>query len=142
MVYIASFDIGKKNFAFYVENIPSEEIEGWNKNKVPIKNKYYKDGTMMEEWKSIVDEICFSGITVLSKNYDLTEGQDIKTINRTVYNNMYKVLDLHKDVWDKCSYFVIEKQMSEQILSWQILVLKSIFNRNLWLRQGYVPPQT
>lgn len=112
MVYIASFDIGKKNFAFYVENLPSDEIEGWNKNKVPVKNRYYKDGTMTEEWKSIVDEICFSGEPVLSKNYDLTEGEDIKTINRTVYNNMYKVLDLHKDIWEKCSYFVIEKQMS------------------------------
>jgi len=112
MVYIASFDIGKKNFAFYVENITTEEIQEWNKKKVLTKNRYNKDGTMTEEWKPIVDEICFSGVPVLSKNYDLTEGEDIKTINRTVYNNMYKVLDLHKDVWEKCSYFVIEKQMS------------------------------
>ncbi len=77
MVYIASFDIGKKNFAFYVENLPSEEIQGWNKNKVPIKNRYHKDGTMTEEWKPIVNEICFSGEPVLSVNYDLTEGEDV-----------------------------------------------------------------
>ena len=119
-LYIASFDIGKKNFAFCVEEVNKTLIT--NLEKTAVKHRYNKDGTLTELFKPIVREIYNSGSICLYKNVDLTEiaekqsGKSMKDkkkyIEPELYVAMTTVLNEHKDIWNKCSYFVIEQQMS------------------------------
>ena len=98
-MYIAAFDPGKKNFAFCVERV--EDIE-------PDSNrKYNVDGTPTEQTKQLLDEVCSNGKVVLYDNVDIADKEDQK-----IYANLTEELDRHTDIWEKCEYFLIEKQMS------------------------------
>lgn len=89
-LYIASFDIGKKNFAFCIERC----------------NLYVNPNT---DTTTIIK----SGTIVLLKNIDCTGGTDSsKYLDPRVFLNMNRVLDEYKSFWDKCSYILIEQQMS------------------------------
>jgi len=90
---IATFDIGKKNFAFVVEEIEEEEIKKINKNKL--------------------DEVYKVGKIILFKNIDLTYNCDkSQYLDPTLFINMTDKLDEYASIWDSCSTFLIEQQMS------------------------------
>jgi len=111
MVRIASFDIGKCNFAFYIEEFNEAEL---NKVKAPPKlGRYNSDGSPTEKFKDTLVDVYTNGETVLYKNLDLTEGcKKGKYLDRQVYINMYKVLEEYSTYFDTCNYIVIEQQMS------------------------------
>jgi hypothetical protein len=69
MLRIASFDIGKKNFAFVVQEFDTHELE-------------------------------------------LAKTKDKLYLDPRTFINMTDTLDEYKDIWDTCSVFVIEQQMS------------------------------
>ena len=105
-MYCASFDIGKKNFSFYVEEFDPE----WLKNFSKV--SYEVDGTPNDTSVDTIKEVCGGGRRVLLENVDITEGCDPKAkLDPLTFHNMTEVLDSHGDIWDKCSYFIIEKQM-------------------------------
>lgn len=92
---IASFDIGKKNFAFVIEEIDEKSLQ---QNRLLKKNK-----------KSILE--CSK--IILFKNLDLTENTNKKLyLDPIIYHNMYHELDKYTTFWDKCDVILIEKQMS------------------------------
>jgi len=92
---IASFDIGKKNFAFVIEEIEEKELQ---KQRLLKKNK-----------KSIIE----CGKIVLFKNLDLTMDTNKKLyLDPKIFHNMYHELDKYACYWDKCDTILIEKQMS------------------------------
>jgi len=90
MLRIASFDIGKKNFAFVVQEFDTHELE-----LAKTKDKLYKTGKI-----------------VLFKNVNLTKGCKECYLDPRTFINMTDTLDEYKDIWDTCSVFVIEQQMS------------------------------
>ena len=113
--YIASFDIGAKNFAFCVEKVDLNMINSIN--NIQKRERYNEDGTVTEKFRKILNPIYNSGSIVLFKNCDVREnGKSIKTgckvIDPKVFLNMYNILDSYTEIWDKCSCFVIEQQMS------------------------------
>jgi len=109
---IASFDIGKKNFAFYIEEFNTDMFDTL-KDIPDKKSRYNINGTLTEEFKPIVDDICSNGKVILYQNVDLTENvEDNTIINPEYYYNMSNVLDKFTDEWDKCDKFIIEKQMA------------------------------
>ena len=110
-IHIASFDIGKKNFAFSIEKIYKSRI---NKlNKFPKKERYNIDGTSTSKFESELKKLYKCGKTVLVKNHDLTENCNSKlTLDPQTYLNMVEVLDKYKSYWDKCEHIIIEKQMA------------------------------
>ena len=74
MVWCASFDIGKINFAFYIEE--------FDKDKLP-KNcscSYNPDGTPDENTTNILESVCKNGKTILHRNYNLEtcKNNDVK----------------------------------------------------------------
>lgn len=104
--FLASFDIGKKNFAFCIE-----EISGYTQ---PEKNigreiKYNKDGTCTPEFAKVIKNVCMNGRIIVLENIDLTSGCDGSLTSIMV--NMNSVLTKYKEYWDKCSAIVIEQQM-------------------------------
>ena len=108
---IASFDIGKKNFAFYVEEVDTRELE--KLTTIPKNRRYRPDGTPTDEFEKLISTIYLTGNTVLYRNLDLTEGaKKGKYLDSVIYHNMISALDNYKDVFDRCSIIVIEQQMS------------------------------
>lgn len=106
MFRVASFDIGKKNFAFLVEESIREPIR-------PINLTYSKDGTPTPSTQSVLDRVARNGRVVLHKNSSITAGCYPSTteFDHKLYHNMQKLLDSYMHVWDTCDVFVIEEQM-------------------------------
>lgn len=105
--WVASFDIGKKNFAFYIEEI--------NFGLLPTsKDRTYNvDGTPTDEMAELLESVYSNGKTILCKNTDLTTNcKKGLYLDPKLYHNMYTLLDEYAPYWDHCGIFVIEKQMS------------------------------
>ena len=111
IVWLASFDIGKKNFSFYVEEVDLSKLKEC-KNR-PKKERYEPCGTPTSEFQPILDQVCSTGKKILLENVDLTVGCDgTKYLDPKVLYNMIEILDEYEEYWQQCDVFVIEKQMS------------------------------
>lgn len=111
LVTIASFDIGKKNFAFLIEEFDRNAL--LNLKDIPEKKRYNPNGTPTESFAILLNKICTNGKTILHRNYDLTTNCDKKSyLDPEIYQNMYDVLDEHSELFDNCLCIIIEEQMS------------------------------
>lgn len=110
-IWCASFDIGKKNFAFYIEEINIQELE--DIKNIPSKQRYNIDGTPTQKMENILEKIFSNGKVILHDNVDLTANCDPKVkLDPETFHNMIDILDNYATYWDKCSVFVIEEQMA------------------------------
>ena len=110
-IWNCSFDIGKKNFAFYIEEINPTFLQSIK--NIPKNTRYNEDGTPTKNMEKILQQISGAGKTILFKNLDLTYNCDKKSyLDPETFHNMIDVLDQHSDYFDKCCSFVIEKQMN------------------------------
>ena len=108
---IASFDIGKKNFAFVVEEVDMEKINSIN--NIPASKRYQKDGNPTEEFENILTELYKCGKVILVRNLDITKDCDPgKYFDRNLFINMQNALDEYISYWNRCDAFIIEQQMS------------------------------
>jgi hypothetical protein len=111
IVWVASFDIGKKNFAFYIEEFDKSKL--MNLPCLPNIKRYNIDGTATPEFSKIINNVCMNGKSILFENSDLTEGcKKSSYLDPETYHNMTDLLDQYINYWDQCDAFVIEKQMS------------------------------
>jgi hypothetical protein len=111
IVWVASFDIGKKNFAFYIEEFDKSELI--KLPYIPNSKRYNDDGTTTPDFSKIVNDVCMNGKSILFQNSDLTEGcKKGSYLDPETYHNMTDLLDEYVGYWDQCDAFVIEKQMS------------------------------
>ena len=111
IVWVASFDIGKKNFAFYIEEFDKSKL--LNLPYIPNIKRYNDDGTTTIAFSKIVNDVCMNGKSILFQNSDLTEGcKKGSYLDPETYHNMTDLLDQYVNYWDQCDAFVIEKQMS------------------------------
>jgi hypothetical protein len=119
-MWIASFDIGKKNFAWYIEEIDLSKMEELSKvNSLPP-ILYNNNGTPKLETGKILKEVCLNGKTIMHSNNDLTKGCSAvsrKYLDPEIFHNMNDLLDKYGDMWDKCSYFVIEMQLKRNTMA-------------------------
>lgn len=110
-LWIASIDIGKINFCFYIEEINKkqiEEIENISKLK-----RYNIDGTCTSEFSEILRKIYCNGKKILINNVDITKDVDKnKYFDIDLCHNMINLLNEYKEYWDKTSYIIVEQQMS------------------------------
>ncbi len=102
MIRIASFDIGLKNFATWideydVDDIPSSDLE------------FSHDGRASSESQRIIDEFLSRGSTVSMSNCDISNGS--ATVTSEVLANLTIFLAQHPHL-HTCDFFVVEKQMS------------------------------
>jgi hypothetical protein len=108
-IWIASFDIGHRNLCFSIEEINEGDIN--QIEKLPKNKQYNSDGTATEKQQNILQQICKNSKTVIFKNKDITK-KSIKVLDTEVFHLLTDHLDNYQDYWDKCSYFIIEKQMA------------------------------
>lgn len=111
MVFIASFDIGKKNFAFCIEEV---DLNLFKKIKtIPVKSRYKENGTCTEGMEKVLEKVYENGKLILHKNLDLTTNCDSKLkLDPETFHNMNEELDKYKEYWEKCDIILIEEQMS------------------------------
>lgn len=110
-IWIASFDIGKKNFAFYIEEINLKELE--EIKNIPKIKRYKTDGTCTEEFDNIIKAVYMNGKKILIKNIDLTIGTDkTKYFDIELCHNLIDTLDNYGEYFDNVSYIIVEQQMS------------------------------
>jgi hypothetical protein len=104
----ASFDIGKKNFSFCVEEF---DVTNYSNIDLP-KILYNPDGTSTPRMTDIIKNTYMNGSIILLENVDITENCDPKVkLDPETFHNMTDVLDKYAYIWDRCSVFIIEKQM-------------------------------
>ena len=108
---IASFDIGKLNFAFYIEEF--DEIELAKLENIEKNKRYNVDGTCTPEFSNLLDKIYRNGKKILLCNYDLTENTDKgKYFDKDICYNMNHVLETYSDYWEDVSFVIVEQQMA------------------------------
>lgn len=110
-IWLASFDIGKVNFAFYIEEMDRREL--MNLKNIPKLKRYKPTGLPTPEFKEVLDSVCINGKTILFKNTDITQNSKKgKYLDAEIFHNLTELLDNNKEYWDKCEAFIIEQQMS------------------------------
>ena len=111
MPVIASFDIGKKNFSFYIEECNLDYFSSIS--NIPKKNRYHPNGTCTDEFEAILKKVYCNGKKMLLRNLDITEGTNKeKYFDSDLCHNLTEVLDTYSDYWEKVDYIVVEQQMS------------------------------
>ncbi len=109
-MWIASFDIGKKNFAFCVEDVDTGKLE--EIHNIPKSRRYHPDGTATEEFADILRRVCRTGQIILIRNVDLTEGCDGRvSLDPKIFIHMNQCLHSYRAYWDRCSAIIVEQQM-------------------------------
>ena len=110
-IWIASFDIGKVNFSFYIEEINTSQLNSIN--NIPKNDRYNIDGTPTPVFKKILDDIYLNGNKIYIGNFNLTDGTDKeKYFDSDICYNLFDLLDEYYEYWSKISYVVVEKQMA------------------------------
>ena len=108
---ISSFDIGKKNFAFVIEEVDINQLN--TITNIPASKRYNKDGTPTKDFDDILNKLYKCGKVVLVRNLDITKDCDPdKYFDRTLFINMQNVLDEYISYWNICDAFIVEQQMS------------------------------
>ena len=106
METLASFDIGSRNFAFYIETTDTAALKALSGTIPDKKDRYHDDGTVTDAFGEVLQCVCSNGKTVLHVNHDLG-GYDYPG----VFHRMNAFLDSYAEFWDTCTHFVVEKQM-------------------------------
>jgi hypothetical protein len=111
-IKIASFDIGKVNFAQYVENVDTESILELEKrySLLPKKLQRKTKGMFPEEIQNIIDEMYLSSERVHTGVYDIRENTESSVFDIQTRKNLIHHLDSHKNIFEGCDIFVVEQQ--------------------------------
>ena len=110
-IWIASFDIGKNNFAFLIEEIDIILLNSIENISSTL--RYNIDSTVTVDFKNILDKVYMTGKIILYENTNITAGcEKNKYVEQRLFYNMQILLDNYVSYFDKCSIIIIEKQMA------------------------------
>lgn len=112
VIRIASFDIGKKNFAQYVEDMSTEELEKLEveyKSLPKTKQRRIK-GAMYPEIKNILERVYLCGTRVQTGVYDLRDDKTSDKLDMATRQNLRSHLASFDGLWETCDIFIIEQQ--------------------------------
>jgi len=112
MLRIASFDIGKKNFAYYVEDASIKCLKNEREvyNSLKYKQKKRVDGELSPQIFSILDALFIGSTRVELDVVDIRENKSENVWDIGSRLNLIKFLESKKEMWESCDIFVIEKQ--------------------------------
>nr|QBK85512.1 MAG: holliday junction resolvase [Marseillevirus LCMAC101] len=111
-IRLASFDIGKKNFAQYVEECDVETLYALRDRyrALPkIKQRRVK-GKMNDDIREILSEVCLGGTRVHLGVYDFRENKESDVLDMAVRKNLIDHLEKNIPLWNECDGFIIEQQ--------------------------------
>lgn len=111
-IRIASFDVGKKNFAQYIEDTDVEKILSLERRYklLPKKMQRKTKGVVSNEIADILNEIFLSGERIQTGVYDLRNDKTCNNLDMETRNNILCHLEKYRELWDTCDIFIIEQQ--------------------------------
>ena len=99
------------NFAFVIEEIDLDKLKFVQ--NIPKNIRYNSDGLSTSIFNKTLSSLYQCGKVLLFRNLDLTGDCNKKAyLDPKIFFNMNTELDKYKKYWDKCSIFIIEKQMA------------------------------
>ena len=96
-ILIASFDIGKKNFAFVIEEVNLNSVKSIK--NIPKKQRYNKDGTCKYEFQDILNDL-YKYIPYFNSEFVMQENNNI--LIKECYEKIDDLLSLSKKNQVKC----------------------------------------
>jgi len=106
-IFIASFDLGTRNFAFCIQKVSMNELKVIKKTKP----SFNEDGTCTPEYDSFVQQIYKTGKVICFEVIDLVkESQTFEESN--LFLVLTDKLNQYKTYWDRTNVVLIEQQMS------------------------------
>ena len=126
-INLMSFDIGIKNFAFYVEEFDYTQIQHYDSTQIQIKDLYQSDYLPTPQFETILQQVYKSGKTILNvnKNLSRTTTDTPKFGDQIVYYKMIQHMNEYKHILDTIDIFIIEKQLTRNIKA--TLMMQNIF---------------
>lgn len=111
-IRIASFDIGKKNFAQYIEDADVQTLLRLEKeyNELPKSFRRKVKGSMNSKILDLLDDVYVSGIRVQTGVYDLRNDKESDKLDIPTRLNIIRHLEEYRGLWDTCDVFIIEQQ--------------------------------
>ena len=109
---IAFFDIGKKNFAQYVEDCDIDELKSLNDryNQLPKNLQRRVKGNMNPEIEGILNDMYKSSSTLHMGVFDLRNENEENILDYDTRKNIITHLEKYKNWWDTCDIIGIEQQ--------------------------------
>lgn len=95
---VASFDVGRKNFAQYIEDVNFDKVE-------ELCEKYTSKNA-----EEILHELVMSSTRVSTGVFDLCSEQDENKYTLETRKKLIAHLENFRDTWAKCDVFIIEQQ--------------------------------
>lgn len=109
-VWVASFDIGKKNFCWCIEEFEKEKLK--HIQDIEKEKRFNRDGTATESMKKILTQIYLTGRIISHLNTDLTKDcKNETTLEIKIFSNMFELLERNLHLWEQCDFILIEEQM-------------------------------
>lgn len=119
IIWIASIDIGKKNFCFLIEEINIKRLE--NIKNISYPERYNENGTFSPNMTKIINEVIQCGKVILHCNTDLTIDTDkTQYLDKEIYYNMTDHLDKYVEYFDKCSIIMVEQQLKRNSMAMKL----------------------
>lgn len=113
-IRIATFDIGKKNFAFYAEDVSAAILKDLNKKykSLPVAKRRRVKGPMNTDIENILHTLCMSGKRVENGMgvFDIRDDKNSNELDIQTRLNLFSLLKSYEWLWDKCDIIVIEQQ--------------------------------
>lgn len=112
IIWIATIDPGKKNFAFIIEEVDLTKV---GKLIIPKqKDRYEDDGVHTDDMKDFLYKLIECGKPIIWENVDLTKNVTLedKYFDINVLHQLTDTLEKYVPYWNKVSYVLIEEQMS------------------------------
>lgn len=110
-ILVASFDIGKRNFAFCIERM---DANGWGSTVLPpMHHRYERNGPCTPAFARVLNRVYQNGSILVLENIDLSKQAPPELPEKeAIVMAMTRVLDSYADMWVQCSAFIVEQQMS------------------------------
>tara|TARA_Y100000389_G_scaffold157097_1_gene158151 strand:- start:8236 stop:8907 length:672 start_codon:yes stop_codon:yes gene_type:complete len=101
-------DMGIRNFAFWVDTYDRRELP----NIAGTGLHYQPNGEPTDATREIIERVAMIGKTVFFSNEDVATGDDTRTeVSSDTLCTISELLDSHVDIFSKCDYIVVERQM-------------------------------
>lgn len=111
---IASFDIGRVNFAQYVERCDITKLKELRSKDCDITHSRIRDkwNKSEAEMEYIMNNVCLNGERLHIGVYNFKTGNavDSTKLDKSILINFFEHMNNYKWLWDQCDVFLIEKQ--------------------------------
>jgi len=111
-IILASFDIGKKNFAQYVEECDVKSLYSLRDRyqALPKTKQRRVKGKMNDDIAKILEEVCLKGKRIQTGVYDLRDDKESNELDMGTRKNIARHLETYIPLWNRCEGFIIEQQ--------------------------------